>query len=64
LYIFTLGSLTLSGKSNTNASETVIPNNNKSSRNNVAIEDSELPERYRRAPILPEEALYIEVFLH
>ena len=60
--IFALGSLTLPGKSNAIAPKTKIPNINESNRNNGAIDDSELPIRYRRTDILPEEMLYIEVF--
>ena len=57
---FPLGSLTYPGKSNAIAPETKIPNIIESSRNNGAIDDSELPIRYRRTVILPEEIIYIE----
>ena len=62
--IFALGSSTLSGKPSTVAPETRISdNNNELSINNIgAVDDSELPTRYGRAAILPEEILYIEVF--
>ncbi|CAB4008896.1 Hypothetical predicted protein [Paramuricea clavata] len=59
---FPLGSSTLSGKPSTVAPETRISNNNNElSINNIGVvDDSELPTRYRRAAILPEEILYVE----
>ena len=59
------GSLTISGTdpSSTIASETKISNkNNERNINNIgAIDESELPIRFRRATILTEEIQYIEV---
>ena len=57
---FPLGRSPFPGKSNAIALETKIPNTNESSRNNGAIDDSELPIRYQRTEILPEEILCIE----